>query len=222
MDHVPPAPDGTKWMPAETDVSIRPGWFYHQSEDSAVKSVSQLMSIYRDSVGRNSQLLLNIPPNKDGLISDVDKTRLMEFKHSIDTTFGDNLAQGATVTASNTRGSDFEAKQVLGSGSGKYWAAADGVTNASVTLDLGAVKHFNLVALQEPIQMGLRVTGYTLETWDGHNWNSVASGKCIGHQAIVSFPSVDASKIRLNITSARACPAISSIKIYNDPHVPPG
>jgi hypothetical protein len=219
MDHVPSAPDGTKWMPAETDVSIRPGWFYHQSEDALVKSVSQLMSIYKDSVGRNSQLLLNIPPNRDGLISDGDKTRLMEFRRALNDTFGNNLAHDAKVSASNTRGTGFEAKKALGGDSGGYWAATDGVTNATLTINLGTKKHFNLIELQEPIQLGLRVTGYNLEIWDGNVWTSVASEKCIGHEAVVSFPPVDASKIRLNITSARACPAISSIKIYNDPSI---
>jgi alpha-L-fucosidase len=221
-DHVPPAPDGAKWMPAETDVSIRPGWFYHQSEDALIKSVSQLMSIYKDSVGRNSQLLLNIPPDRDGLISDGDKTRLMEFRRALDETYGNNLARDAKVFVSNTRGAGFEAKKALGGEPGRYWAATDGITNASLTIDLGAKKHFNLIELQEPIQLGLRVTGYNLEIWDGNVWTSVATQQCIGHKAIVSFPPVDASRIRLNITSARACPAISAIEIYNDPSIPIG
>jgi hypothetical protein len=147
---------------------------------------------------------------------------MAEFRRCLNETFGNNLARGATASASNTRGAGFEAKQVLNGGSGKYWAAADGVTNASLTIDLGAKKHFNLIGLEEPIQLGLRVTGYTLEVRDENGWTSVASEKCIGHEAIVSFPPVDASKIRLNITSARACPAISSIKIYNDPRIPVG
>jgi len=216
-EHKKPASAGSKWMPAESDVSIRPGWFYHSSEDSRVKSLSELAGIYRDSVGHNSQLLLNVPPGAQGLITDFDKNRLEEFKGYLQAAFGTNLAAGAAAEASNARGAGFEAGKALADEPNAYWAASDGVTNASLTVNLGSVKHFNMIELQEPIQLGLRVTGYTLEVWAGGDWKVVAARQCIGHEALVSFPPVDASRVRLNVTSARACPAIRSIRVYNDP-----
>ncbi len=130
--------NGTSWIPAECDVSIRPGWFYHANEDAKLKSVDQLMDIYYGSVGRNCNLLLNIGVDRRGLVNENDIARLMEFKRAREMAFANNLAKG-TITASNTRGNSkrFAAANVLDGSFESYWATDDGVKTASLTLNLG-------------------------------------------------------------------------------------
>ena len=123
---------GACWHPAETDVSIRPGWFWRESENDKVKSLNQLLSIYYTSVGRNSLLLLNVPPDNRGLIHEADAARLMEFRKALDEIFKDNLADGAKVKATDVRGRGFSAANIMDGNYDSYWATKDGITEASV------------------------------------------------------------------------------------------
>ena len=103
--------DGDAYIPAETDVSIRPSWFYHAEEDSRVKSVLELWYIYCTSVGRNSVLLLNFPPDRRGLIHSTDSLPAALLKQGIDETFSTNLLRGAKVKATNVRGVKYSPKK---------------------------------------------------------------------------------------------------------------
>lgn len=213
-----PSSNGVKWLPAECDVSIRPGWFYHQSQDTSLKTADELVEIYKSSTGHNAQLLLNVPPDKRGLITDYDKNRLIEFRDALNIIIGTNLANGATATASSTRGTGYEASKVLDTDPATYWAAPDGTTTGTLELNFGVSKVFDMVMLQEPIQLGERITSYTIDTWNGSAWTTVATKQVIGNQTIVHFAPVTASKVRLNVLASRACPAIHTMKVFKGPN----
>ncbi len=131
------------WYPAETDVSIRPGWFYHAKEDDKVKSVERLLDIYFSSVGYNSVLLLNLPPDRRGLIHENDVQRLGEFRQALNAIFDKNLALGAKAKASSVRGNDpaFAADKITDGDKETYWTTDDGTTTADVEFDLGERPH---------------------------------------------------------------------------------
>ena len=208
---------GDTWHPAETDVSIRPGWFWRESENDKVKSLQKLLSIYYTSVGRNSLLLLNVPPDNRGRIHPADSARLIEFKAALDEIFADNLAAGAKVSASDVRGRAFKPANVLDGGQDTFWAAKDGVNKATLTFDLGKEKTFNRVLIQEYIPLGQRIFSFTVEAAgaDGQ-WKEIARETTIGYKRIVPTETVTASKVRLNITGSYAPPVINGFGLYLD------
>src|SRR5262245_20076648 len=210
--------NGTAWLPAECDVSIRPGWFYHANEDEKLKSVEQLMNIYYGSVGRNANLLLNIGVDRRGLVNENDERRLMEFKRARDEALKNNLAAGK-VKASNVRGNDarFNAEKTIDGNAATYWATDDAVTSASIELNFGRVTEFNTFLAQENIQLGQRVKKFSLEIWNGGGWETVARATTIGHKRILRFPAVKAEKLKFNIEAARACPTVTNIEVYKSP-----
>jgi len=207
--------NGMSWIPAECDVSIRPGWFYHANEDEKLKSVADLMNIFYGSVGRNCNLLLNIGVDRRGLVNENDIARLMEFKRARETAFGANLANGSIV-ASNTRGRDkrFAADKVLDGSFETYWATDDGVTNASLTLDLGRETDLDTVVLQENIALGQRVRRFSIEVWNGFEFQTVSRQTTIGYKRIVKFDRVTTSKVRIVIEDSRVCPVISTLGVF--------
>ena len=208
--------NGTAWLPAECDVSIRPGWFYHANEDTKVKSVADLMTIYYGSVGRNCNLLLNIGVDRRGLVNENDIARLTEFKAAREKALGRNLAKG-TITASNIRGGErrLAATNVLDSSFDTYWATDDGVTNASLTLDLGQETDLDTVLLQENIALGQRVRRFSIQAWNGAEFATVSRQTTIGYKRIVRFSRSKTSKIRIVIEDARACATVSTLELYD-------
>ncbi len=209
---------GKYWIPAETDVSIRPGWFWRESENDKVKSVNDLLRIYYESVGRNSLLLLNVPPDTTGRVNAADSTRLMEFRAALDRIFKDNLAEGAKAKATAVRGRSFKAQNILNDEYDSFWAAPDDVTEASITFNLKGEKTFNLIQLQEYVPLGQRVKSFTVEA-SGHNgqWTEIASETTIGYKRIIPVAETTASRIRLNITASFACPVLNGFALYLDP-----
>jgi alpha-L-fucosidase len=204
------------WYPAETDVSIRPGWFYHQKEDAEVKTPEKLVDIYFSSVGRNSVLLLNVPPDKRGRIQENDIQNLMEMRRILDRTFGRNLVKDAAVKATN------EAKGhkpgfVLDEDKMTYWTTDEGIESASVDFDLPEARTFDVAMLQEYIRLGQKIELFSLEAWDGKEWRPFAKGTTIGYKRLLRFPKVTAQKIRLVISSSRASPAISAFGLFKSP-----
>jgi alpha-L-fucosidase len=174
------------------------------------------MNIYYGSVGRNSNLLLNIGVDRRGLVNENDERRLMEFKRARDEAFRSNLAKGK-VKATNVRGNDprFNAEKTVDGNAATYWATDDGVTTASLELDFGREIEFNTFLAQENIALGQRVKKISLEIWSGAGWETVARQTTIGHKRILRFPAVRAVKLKFNIDAAKACPTITNIEIYN-------
>jgi alpha-L-fucosidase len=210
------SPDGKNWVPAETDVSIRPGWFYHAKEDSLVKSPQQLFDIYLSSVGRGSTLLLNIPPDTRGLFHEADVKALKDFAALLKKELGTNLAAGAKVKASNTRGSQqqFSAANLTDGNKNTYWATDDNITKANVEIQLRKKVLVKYILLQEYIKLGQRVQSFTVEAWKDNAWQQVANATTIGYKRILEIDPVETDKIRINITASKASPVLSAIEVY--------
>jgi alpha-L-fucosidase len=208
--------DGTHWVPAECDVSIRPGWFYHASQDDQVKSLAQLVDIYYKSVGRNGVLLLNVPPDRRGLIHENDAARLAEFRAVIDQTFRHNLAAGQAATADNVRANQqqYGASRTLDGDYRTYWTTDDGVHAATLTVELDKPATFDRAMIQEAIALGQRVRSFAIEAWDGRAWRTIAEGTTIGYKRLLRFNPVTAPRVRLTIRDARACPAIGEFGLF--------
>jgi len=213
--------NGTHWVPAECDVSIRPGWYYHPSEDIQVKPLEHLVKIYYESVGRNASLLLNLPVDNRGLVHEKDAEQLMALKQQIDKDFATNLAKDIKVTATNVREnhSKFEANNVNDGNNKTYWATDDAVTSPSITLEFDTPTEVNRILLQEYIALGQRVYGFTVEAEVDGNWNLIDTQTTIGVKRILRFDTVKASKIRVNITASKAAPLISNIELYRAPNL---
>src|SRR5512137_704949 len=179
--------DASDWVPPEVDVSIRPGWFYHAAEDTKVKTVDQLLTIYHQSVGRGANLLLNIPPDRRGLIPDIDAERLRSFRRALDAMYRTDLAAGAKAAASSVRGGagTYAAARVNDGKADTYWATDDGVTSGSVTLTFAKPTRFERVVLQEFIRLGQRVEAFTIEAEVGGAWRTIGEGTTIGYKRIV-------------------------------------
>lgn len=213
--------DGTHWVPAEVDVSIRPGWYYHPSEDHKVKTLPHLLDIYYNSIGRNASLLINFPVDTRGLIHENDVAQILKLAEAVKADFAHDLARDKNATATNTRGNSkkYRAENITDGNPDSYWATDDGVIQASVTIDLGEPTEFNRFLVQEDIRLGQRIKKFTVEIPQGDEWIEIASETTIGRKRILRLDDVTASKVRLNILDSKACPVISNIELYNAPKV---
>ncbi|MBN1418955.1 MAG: alpha-L-fucosidase [Planctomycetes bacterium] len=210
---------GTHWIPAECDVSIRPGWFYHAREDARVKTPVQLLKIYYSSVGRGACLNLNIPPDRRGIIHENDVASLREFRRILDATFATDFAKGARIEASDVRGGAkaFAPENVTDGDRSTYWATGDGVVEAELVLRLEKPATFNVVSVREFLPLGQRVDAFALDRWEGGKWEEFAEGTSIGNRRLVRTAPVTTDRVRLRITKAAACPAISEVGLFAEP-----
>ncbi len=201
------------WYPAEANVSIRPGWFYHARDDDKVKTAEQLMEIYLNSVGKNAVMLLNVPPDPRGLIHKNDVAALLKWKALRDSTFSKNLFARAKVrTSSENR--NHKVKNVLDAKSKTYWTTEDGVKRAVIELTLERPALFDLIQLQEAIIMGQRVEKFHIEVWQYKEWVTLTKATTIGYKKILHFPPAHTKSIRIVIDESRAEPAIAEIGVY--------
>ncbi|GAB4842926.1 L-fucose permease Glucose/galactose transporter [Ancistrocladus abbreviatus] len=212
-------PVGHDWIPAECDVSIRPGWFWHASE--VPKSAQTLLDIYYKSVGRNCLLLLNVPPNSSGLISAEDIQALKEFADLRSSIFSDNLAKNALVNASSTRGgignSQFAAHHIAEEGIYTYWAPEENQTDWILYLDFGEVIAFNVLQVQEPINMGQRIIEFHFDIINEEGeWQKLVNGTTVGYKRLLQFNKVQSQYLRFVVDKSRADPLIAYIGIYMD------
>jgi alpha-L-fucosidase len=211
---------GAHWVPAECDVSIRPGWFYHKQEDSKVKSPQNLVDLYYQSVGRGASLLLNLAPDRRGRIPEPDVKSLREFRRILDATFAVDLAKGAKASASNTRANNdgrFSPRNVLDGRPGTYWATDDQVRTPDLIIELGRDLTFNVIRLREHLPLGQRVEAFALDQWQDGMWKEFATGTSIGSCRLVRSKPLTTSKVRLRITGAPACPVIAELAIFREP-----
>jgi alpha-L-fucosidase len=207
---------GTKWIPAETDVSIRPGWFYHPEEDSLVKSPERLFEIYLSSVGRGSTLLLNIPPNRHGKIHRNDIASLQGFKKILDQTFKNNLAPLSEMNTDQVRGDQdqYGVQNLLDSNPETYWATNDGVTSATLTMEWDAPQQIGYVELQEPIQLGQRIKSFVIEAKTSNGWEEIGKGTTIGYKRIIKTKEVSADAIRIKFLDSKKVVAITEVRVF--------
>lgn len=210
---------GPDWVPGECDTSIRPGWFWH--EDEAPKPLERLLEIYFKSVGRNCMLLLNVPPDDRGRLSDVDVTRLREFRTALDRIFDMDLAHGASATANDVRGDDstFAADNVLDGRIDTYWTLDDGMEAGMLALQLDGEKTFNVVRLQEPVAFGQRVAAYRVEALQAGEWHVISRGTTIGHKKLdlLERP-VTTDRLRIHIDEALTVPLLAEVGLHVAPN----
>jgi len=211
--------DGKFWMPAEVDVSIRPGWFYHPNEDSRVRDAENLLKMYYESVGRGASFLLNLPPDRRGRIHDNDIASLRTFRHILDETFAVNFAKDAEITASNTRGPDdarFTARHLLDGDRKTYWTCDDAVKAPELVFRLKTAVTFNVVDIREYLPLGQRVDTWALDKWVDGQWVEFAKGQAIGSRRLWRGERQTTDRVRLRL-SGPVCPAISEFGVYEEP-----
>ncbi|WOK98176.1 alpha-L-fucosidase 1-like [Canna indica] len=211
-------PHGTDWVPPECDVSIRPGWFWHKNETA--KSVSQLLNIYYNSVGRNCVLLLNVPPNPAGLVSCDDMQRLKGFRAALSSIFSSDLATGSAAKASSQRGGkggQFAASNVLAGDERTYWAAEDDDRKHGYWIELAlpnANARFNVVRIQEAIAMGQRIMKHKVFA----DKKLVANGTTVGYKRLHRLgTAITARRVRIWISESRGPPLLSAVGLHYDP-----
>ena len=208
---------GTIWNPAETDVSIRPGWFWHADENDKVRSPANLLNLYLMSVGRGTNLLLNVPPDRTGRISDADAASLAGFRSILDKTYAQNFAAGSRVSVSSRYSRAFAAQQFL-STTGAWAAREDDRDGAWVTVSMPRSVTFDLIRLRENLTFGLRVDDYEIDAWTGNRWATIAKHTCIGPQRLIRLEDpVHTDKVRVRITRAAASPVLCGFGLYRLP-----
>lgn len=204
---------GKNWVPAECDVSIRPGWFYHKKEDTSVKSPKQLFELYLKSVGRGACLLLNVPPDGRGLITEYDSAALVDFKKLREESFGNNLTTNGTGYVIPHNGK-IVTKKLNDSESASF----ESITFPhlqSMGIELSEPKKMNCIALNENLLNGQHCIKFTLRLMSAkHEVVKEINGTTIGHKRIITFPSTEASIIGLSINEQKGVTNISEIEAY--------
>lgn len=201
------------WYPSEVDVSIRPGWFYHESEDLMVKSLEELKRIYLNAVGGNSVLLLNIPPHMDGFLTDYDVERLSELGNFIRTTFENSDIQDAALSASSTEGA-YKVENIVKDDE-TYWKAEDYCDESSITVEYPNYKKVEYIVLQEQIRLSQRVEEF--EVWsedEGGESIMLYRGTTIGYKKICQISQINVKKIQIRFIACRKSPTIKYLGIY--------
>jgi len=213
------------WYPAETDTSIRQGWFW-RDEKQYVKTTKHILDIWERCVGGNTVLLLNIPPNRDGLFPERDSKVLMEVGRILRQTYKTNLAEGAmasaipygTAIASATRGQDFEAANALDGDTMTCWIPSDWTTQAELVVTLDGKKTFNRVMFQEQIRdYGQRIARFAVDAYVDDQWQQIAEGQTVGYKRICRTPNVTSDRVRIRVLDCRLCPTISNFALYYAP-----
>jgi len=184
-------PAGTVWRPGETDVSIRPGWFYHADQDARVKSVDDLVDIYFTSVGRNSKLLLNVPPTRDGLLHDTDVARLAGMHTRLGAIFERDLTDRRAPAWRRT-----------------------GERTGVAELDLGRAVTIAVADLREDIEQGQAVARYVFEGSNGDSWQTLSNGTTIGYRKLDRFAPTRVRRVRVIVDDAVDVPGPIRIGLY--------
>jgi alpha-L-fucosidase len=211
---------GSHWLPAECDVSIRPGWFWHQTDNARVKTPAQLIDLYYKSAGRGANLLLNVPPNRDGLLQAEDIAALRAFGDYRRATFARNLAAKAKITASNVRGKarQYAASNLVDGRGDTFWAADDAALTPEVVFDLGGPAAFNVIRVCEAIRLGQRIDAVAVDQWNGGDWQPLATATSIGARRLIRLEKrVETNRVRLRVTQASACPALTEFALFAEP-----
>ncbi len=213
--------NGKFWMPAECDVSLRPGWFYHQQQNNQIKSPYTLLDLYYKSVGRGANLDLGLSPNKQGQLDREDVAALKQFGDLLRQTFAENVAKGATFTASNIRGKNsakYGPQFLVDNNRYSYWSTDDAVHTPSLTLSMATEKSFNVIRLRENIKLGQRISAFEVEAFIAGRWKKIAAATSIGANRLIRLPqTVHTRKVRLIITDSPVAIALSDFGLYNEP-----
>lgn len=206
-------PSGTIFSIGEADVSIRPGWFYHEDQDS--KSLEELVEIYFHSVGRGTPLLLNIPPNQAGLFDAKDIERLYEFAAYRNELYKEDLALGAKVSGP-ALSADFACHYLTDGLKTSSWASDAGLP-IQLELDLGSPKTFDVIELREDLKLGQRIAGFYVQVEVDGVWQEFGTGFTVGYKRLLRGSLVEAQKVRVMITESQDLPVLTKISLYKTP-----
>ena len=211
--------DGTHWLPAEVNTSIRPGWYYHPGEDHQVKSLERLVRTYYESIGRNGNFLLNLPVDNRGLVHETDVKQILALKSQIDKDFREDLAILARAEASNVRGNSnkYSASKINDGNSNTFWATDDGTNTGSITLNFDTPTTVNRVLLREYIPLGQRVKSFAVSAEIEGNWMVLDTQTTIGNRRILKFEPLIASKIKVEILDTKGPVTLSDFEVYHAP-----
>ena len=215
-------PDGDTWVAAECNTSIRPGWFYHESEDGRVKSVEQLTDLYYRSVGHNGTFLLNFPVDKNGLIHPIDSAHAVDYHKQVAAELSNNLLKKASIKASNVRDKKLYGTQNLIDGNyDTYWATEDGVTTAEIEITLKGMQKVNRLMLQEYIPLGQRVKKFCVDYLNNGQWMPIQIKEAtttIGYKRLLRFQPVTTKKLRIRFQESRGPLCINGLGAYYAPN----
>lgn len=212
--------NGAFWIPAECDVPLRPGWFYHPEENGKTKTPAQLLNIYYKSVGRSGSLDLGIAPMPSGELHPEDIKNLVLFGEILKKTFSTNFAEGAKFKASNIRGNNkiFAPSNLIDQNRYTYWATDDSVTNPELIIELKKRYSFNVIRLRENIKLGQRIEALAIDSWENNKWKQIATTTSIGGNRLIRLnQSINSSKIRIRILQSPVSIALSDFGLFAEP-----
>jgi alpha-L-fucosidase len=209
------------WYPSQVNTSIRPGWFYHAEEDDRVRSLEDLLGVYFGSVGGNGQFLLNLPPDRRGLLHENDVRRLSEFGEVLRQAFAADLLAGAgraVVTAEVAGGTSVgEIGSVTAGGEDTVWTTTDDAERATITAVLPGAVSANCLLLQEHIASGQRVEAFEVEVRVGGSWRRVGGGTVVGYRRLLRFEDTELTGVRVTLTAFRVRPTLSRVGLFRVP-----
>ncbi len=206
-------PNASDWVPVEVDVSIRPGWYYHPQEDDKVKTPEKLLDIYLHSVGRNSNLLLNIPVDKRGLFHPNDSSALMEFAKLRQRSLVNLLNKSDLTINTSSQNIDYPKEFLIDEFNDSFWAPDKGNLSPIILLELNKPILSNAILIQEPIFMGQRIKAFEIKIYYADGKSELINGKTIGNKRIQEFKTGEVKKIEFKITDSRAIPLISNLEL---------
>lgn len=204
-----------RWRPVEADTPLRKGhWFWHPNDEASLKSLSELMTTYEETVGRGGQLMLGLAPDKRGLLPDTDVKRLEEFGAAIRERYAENLMGKELVRSHDSAEAAFDGDPET------FWSAPQGSHHAALEATFVRPVTFDRTLLMEWLNDGQHIEHFRIEAWTGNAWTTLVNGRAIGHKRIDHFPEVTATRVRLNILSSSAEPHIREFQIFNDKKLP--
>jgi len=213
--------NGAYWLPAECDVPLRPGWFYHASQDLQVKTPYQLLDLYYRSVGRGADLDLGLAPNREGRLDEHDVASLKAFGSLLKEIFSVDLAKGASFTASNVRGKNntlYGPSRLVDGDRYSYWATDDSVSTPQLVADMSRQVTFNVIRLRENIKLGQRIDSFAIDAFEDGRWVLIGGGTSIGAGRLLRLSqNVVTNKVRLRIVGSGACVALSELGLFREP-----
>lgn len=210
--------NGKFWIPAECDVPLRPGWFYHERENDKVKTPDQLFEIYLKSVGRGGGMNLGLAPMPEGYLHDNDILSLKAFGQKLKQTFSVNLAAQATAKASNVRGNNqrFGTAKLFDADRYSYYAADDSALQPELEIDLGSSQTFDLIRIRENIKLGQRLDSVAVYRWDGQGWQALAKASSIGANRILKLAEpVTTQRLKVKLF-APVAPTLSEFALFKE------
>ena len=203
--------DGEAFIPAEVDVSIRPGWFYHSEQDMMVRSPKNLLKLWFNSIGSNAGFLLNIPPDRRGLLHESDVKSLLEFRKILNNSFSINLAKNAKIEASSER-KECKAENLVAEN--EVYAPIDTNKTPEIVLTFDKEVEFNVISISELIELGHKVIGIEFYAQVNDMWQKLFDSKVIGYKLCEHFDTVKSNKIKIKVTDTLDTPILHSLGVY--------